>query len=225
MDRRAEVLAELARHVVAVRRPHPVRVGVDGSSAAGKSTLTDELAEAVRAVTDRPVIRVGIDHFKRRVDLRTQYPPDSPESYYRDSWDNAAIRDQLLVPLGPAGSRRYRDAVMNLPGTEAVDGPVHIAPDDAILLADGAFLQRPALDPYWDLRIYLEIGFDVVLSRGIARDQAWMGDAAKVEHRYRTKYIPGEQLYVAEVRPQERADLVVDNTDFAAPVLRVRQAG
>lgn len=222
MDRRAEVLAELARHVVAVRRPHPVRVGVDGNSAAGKSTFADELAEAVRAVTDRPVIRVGIDHFKRRVDLRTAYPQDSPESYYLDSWDDAAIREQLLAPLGPGGSRRYRDAVMNLRGTEAVAGPVHVAPEDAILLADGAFLQRPELVAYWDLRIYLAIGFDVVLSRGIARDQAWMSGAAEAEHRYRTKYIPGEQRYVAEVRPQERADLVVDNTDFAAPVLRVR---
>jgi hypothetical protein len=24
-----------------------------------------------------------------------------------------------------------------------------------VLLADGAFLQRPELDPYWDLRIYV----------------------------------------------------------------------
>ncbi|GIH09031.1 uridine kinase [Rhizocola hellebori] len=197
-----------------------MRVAVDGNSAAGKSTLTDELAEAVRAFTDRPVIRVGIDYFKRRADLRTAYPPGSPESYYLDSWDNEAIRDQLLMPLGPGGSRRYREAVMNLPATEAIDGPVHFASDDAILLADGVFLQRPELDSYWDLRIYLAIGFDVVLSRGIARDQEWMGDVAAAEYRYRTKYIPGEQRYVAEVRPDERADLVVDNTDFTAPVLR-----
>ncbi|BCJ76205.1 uridine kinase [Catellatospora sp. IY07-71] len=218
MDRH-EVLAELAARVIAVTRPHPVRVAVDGCSAAGKTTLTDELAEAVRAATDRPVIRVGIDWFKRAVALRTAYPQDSPDSYYLDSWDNEAIRDRLLRPLGPGGDRRYRSAIMNLPGTEPIERPDETAPDDAILLADGAFLQRPELREHWDLRIYLHVGFDEVLRRGIVRDQAWMGSAAQAEHRYRTKYIPGEQRYVTEVRPAERADLVVDNTVFAAPVL------
>ncbi|MDI1463327.1 uridylate kinase [Catellatospora sp. KI3] len=219
MGGRDEVLAEVARAVAAVSRPHPVRVAIDGNSAAGKSTFGDELAAAVRAVTSRPVIRVGLDWFKRAVSLRTAYPQDSPDSYYLDSWDYPAIREQLLEPLGPGGGRRYRDAIMNLPATEPVDGPVRTAADDAILLADGAFLQRAELDAYWDLRIYLAIGFDEVLRRGIVRDQAWMGDAAAAEHRYRTKYIPGEQRYVDEVRPHERADLVVDNTDFAAPLL------
>jgi hypothetical protein len=32
-----------------------------------------------------------------------------------------------------------------------------------------------------------------------------------------TARVPGEQLYLAEVRPADRADVVVDNRDFAAP--------
>lgn len=216
---RDEVLAELAALVVAVARPHPVRVAIDGCSAAGKTTLADELAGAVRAATTRPVIRVGIDWFKRAVALRTAYPQDTPDSYYLDSWDDEAVRDRLLLPLGPGGDRRYQTAVMNLPGTEPIDRPAETAPGDAILLADGCFLQRPELDPHWDLRIYVHVGFEVVLRRGIARDQAWMGSAEQAEHRYRTKYIPGEQRYVDEVRPGERADVLVDNSVFATPLL------
>jgi len=211
------VLADLAARVLAVPRPHPVRVAIDGCSAAGKTTLADELADVLRPRTDRAVIRVGIDHFKRAVAARTRYPRDSPESYYLDSWDNAAIRDLLLGPLGPGGSRRYRTAVMDLPALAAVDGPVLVAPDDAILLADGAFLQRPELDPFWDLRIWLEIDIEDVLRRGIARDASWMGSAEEAEARYRSKYIPGEQRYLREVRPAERAEIVVDNRDPAAP--------
>jgi uridine kinase len=178
----------------------------------------------LRARTPRAVLRIGVDHFKRAVALRTVYPPDSPESYYLDSWDNAAIRDLLLVPLGPGGSRRYRDAVMDLPARHAVDGPPLVASDDAVLLADGCFLQRPELDRHWDLRIWVDIGFDEVLRRGVARDQAWMGSAGAAEARYRSKYIPGEQRYVAEVRPAEHADVVVDNRDLAAPEVRTRRA-
>jgi uridine kinase len=219
---RAETLAELARVVLAVVRPHPVRVAIDGCSAAGKTTLADELARVLGGRTERTIIRVGIDYFKRAVELRTAYPQDSPDSYYLDSWDNAAIRDRLLVPLGPGGSRRYRAAVMDLPARTAVDGTLLLAPDDAVLLADGAFLQRPELDPYWDLRIYVDVSFDEVLRRGIARDQQWMGSAAEAERRYRTKYIPGERRYVDEVRPRDRAQVVVGNEDVQAPSLVVR---
>jgi uridine kinase len=189
-------------------------VAVDGCSAAGKTTLADEVAQQLRGRTTRAVIRVGIDRFMRPVQRRTAYPLDTPDSYYLDSWERAAIRDELLVPLGPGGSRRYRTAV--------VDPAVHVAPDDAILLADGVFLQRPELDPYWDLRVYVDVDFDTVLRRGIARDQSWMGTAEETAHRYRTKYLPAEMRYVEEVRPRERARIVVDNRDFAVPRIVLR---
>jgi uridine kinase len=222
---RAAVIRELAAHVFAVTRPHPVRVAVDGCSAAGKSTLADELAEILRSRTPRAVIRVGIDHFKRAVKLRTRYPADSPESYYLDSWDYEAVRDALLLPLGPGGTRRYRTAVMDLAARERIDGPLHVAPDDAVLIADGAFLQRPELAGLWDLCIYVDVGFDDVLRRGIERDRTWMGSPELAEHRYRTKYIPGERRYVAQVQPAQRADIVVDNRDFATPGFVVRATG
>lgn len=209
---RSGVLAELAARVLAVERPHPVRVALDGCSAAGKTTLGDELAAAIRERTARPVIRAGIDSFTRPVAARTAYPRDSPDSYYLDTWDRESIRDRLLRPLGPGGDRRY--------GT-AVDATMLTAPADAILLADGVFLQRPELIDHWDLRVYVHIGFDEVLRRGVARDRAWMG--ADAERRYRTKYIPGERRYVDEIRPRERADIVLDNTNFAAPVLTIRR--
>jgi uridine kinase len=219
VTRRGEMLAALARGVLDVRRPHPVRVAVDGCSAAGKTTMADELAETVRGRSPREVIRVSTDAFKRAVALRTRFPKDSPESYYLDSWDNDAIRDELLAPLGPGGTRRYRSAIMDFAGVNALDGPIHSAPEDAILIADGCFLQRPELDPHWDLRIFVDVSFDDVLRRGIARDQAWMTGAEEAERRYRTKYLPGEARYLDDVRPRERAQLVVDNRDFDDPGL------
>jgi uridine kinase len=214
------VLVALADAALEVERPHPVRVAVDGCSAAGKTTLSDELAETLRGRTTREVIRVSIDHFKRAVALRTRFPQDSPESYYLDSWDNDGIRDKLLVPLGPGGSRRYRHQLMDLAAHTVLDGPARAATGDAILVADGCFLQRPELDAHWDLRIFIDIPLDEVLRRGVARDHVWMSSAAEAERRYRTKYLPGESRYLDEVRPRERAQLVVDNLDFSAPRLR-----
>ena len=221
MGKRAAVLAELAEMILAVDRPHPVRVAIDGCSAAGKTTMADELAQVLRDRTDREIIRAGIDYFKRAAALRTAYPIDSPEGYYLDTWDNEAIRDRLLIPLGPGGDRRYATGIMEPSAQRALESPIEVAAEDAVLLADGAFLQRPELDDYWDLRVYVDVSFDVVLRRGIERDQQWMTSAAAAEQRYLSKYIPGERLYVDQLNPRDRAQVVVGNEDPASPILTV----
>ncbi len=58
---RDRVISELADEVLGVERVHPVRVGVDGSSAAGKTTLADELAGVLRKPSGREVIRAEFD--------------------------------------------------------------------------------------------------------------------------------------------------------------------
>lgn len=214
---RQQVLTEVADRILALRLDHPARVGIDGHSAAGKTTLADELAATLREKTARPVLRVTIDHFKRQIHLRTRYPPGSPESYYFETFDLDAVRDELLAPLGPGGDRRYRSQIMDFSGRTPVDSGVRVAPDDAILVADGGFLQKPVLSHHWDLRIYLHIEVAEVLRRGTIRDRAWMESAQAAAARYRTYYIPGEELYLAEIRPAERADIVIDNHDFEAP--------
>jgi uridine kinase len=218
---RADVLDELARLVLGVERPHPLRVGVDGVSAAGKTTLANELSGELER-SGRPVIRAQIDQFKRSLATRTRYPHDSAEDYYFEMYDYPAIRANLLEPLGPGGSRRNRAALLNYAAASLVDSPEETAPDDAILVADGGFLLRPELAELWDFTVFVRVGFDLVLQRGVARDSAWMPSPEAARERYRRRYIPGEKLYMRRVRPHERADVVVDNTNFAAPRLTVR---
>jgi uridine kinase len=214
---RQRVLDGLAERIIDLQVDHPVRVGIDGPSAAGKTTLADELALALRARTSRPVLRVSLDYFKRQTSLRTQHPPDTPESYYFEMFDVEAIREELLAPLGPGGTRRYRTQIMDLRGRTPLVSEVRVAGDDALLLVDGGFLQKAALARYWDLVVYLHIEPADVLHRGTRRDQAWMDSAEAAAERYRTYYIPGERLYEAQIRPAERADIVLDNRDFANP--------
>ena len=211
------MLSGLADRILGLRLDHPTRVGIDGHSAAGKTTLADDLATVLRERSTRPVVRVLIDHFKRHVDLRTRYPAGSPESYYFEMFDVDAIRDVLLAPLGPGGNRRYRTQIMDFSGRTPIDSGVHVAPDDAILVADGVFIQKPDLSRHWDLRVYLHIELADVLRRGTIRDRVWHDSAEAAAQRYRSYYIPGEELYLAEIRPAERADILIDNSDFEAP--------
>jgi hypothetical protein len=74
-----------------VERRSSARVGVDGIDGAGKTTLADELAAALRA-RGRPARRVSADDFHRPPAERYRRGRASPEGYYHDSFDFAAVR-------------------------------------------------------------------------------------------------------------------------------------
>ena len=109
--RRSDLIAKLASRILAVERPHPVRVGIDGVDAAGKTTLADELAPRLEAA-GRQVVRASVDCFHNPSGVRYRRGRESPEGYYRDSFDHAAIAECLLQPLGPHGDRRFRRAAV-----------------------------------------------------------------------------------------------------------------
>jgi uridine kinase len=215
----AAVVERLAERIVALPRPHPMRVAIDGRSAAGKTTLADALAASIQR-RGQTVIRASVDDFQRPRAERYRRGRLSPEGYYLDGFDYPALRRALLLPLGPGGDRRYRAAVFDSLNDTALAGPVREAVPDAILLVDGVFLFRPEIDDCWDFRIFVDADPTVAYQRGVKRDQGWMGSRAAAQERYQRRYLPGEQLYLDAVRPQQKANVVLDNTDLAAPRLR-----
>jgi uridine kinase len=215
---RSEFLARLAMLVDALRLDRPTRVAFDGPDTAGKTTLADELAAVLRE-RGRHVLRASIDGFHHPRAARYARGADSPEGYYLDSFDHDAVRATLLDPLGPAGDRRYRTAVFDHRTDRPVAAPVESAPRSALLLFDGVFLQRPELRDGFDLSIFVTVSVDEVLRRALERDVPLLGARDEVERRYRTRYIPGQRLYIADARPDAIADVLVRNDDPVAPVL------
>jgi uridine kinase len=214
---RSELLEVLAELLLEREPSHPLRVAIDGPDCSGKTTLANELAGLIEGT--RPVIRAGIDGFHKPRELRYRRGVDSPEGYFFDSFDYEAVRTQLLKPLGPGGSRRYRRALFDYQADEKVAAPEEEASPDAILLFDGVFLLRPELRVLWDFSIFVHADFDAIVRRAEARDRESMGGPKAVRERYRRRYIPGQELYFSRCYPQEIADAVIDNTDAAAPSL------
>jgi uridine kinase len=218
---REELLELLARLLLERELPHPLRVAIDGPDGAGKTTLGDELAAILESKS--PVIRAGIDGFHNPRAHRLRRGANSPEGYFLDSFNYEALRTLLLDPLGPAGSRRYRRAVFDYRVDEKVEAQEEEAPPDSILLFDGVFLLRDELRALWDFSIFVQAGFDEIVRRAEARDRELMGGVEAVRERYRTRYIPGQELYFSRCTPQVIADVVFDNTDPTDPKpVRVR---
>ena len=220
---RGALIERLVEVIQAVERPHPIRVAIDGPDAAGKTTLADELAAELRYL-DRVVIRASIDGFHRPRAERYRQGEDSPEGYYEDSFDYESLHRVLFDPLGPDGSREYLVAVFDFRTDAARSTAVRVAADDAILLFDGVFLLRAELFASWDLRIFVSVAPHETLLRALNRDAALFGSREEVERRYSKRYIPGQELYLAAARPLEKADLVVENSDFLKPILHIQAA-
>lgn len=223
MDRsRSNVVDALADVIVTLPRNHPTRVAVDGRSAAGKTTLADELAEAVLA-RGREVIRASIDDFHHTGHKhRGRDGGWTPQSYYDQGYDYAAFRTLLLAPLGPGGSRRCRPALFD--SFHDAPFPEHwrTVDDRAVAIVDGVFLQRPDLVAHWDVIIWVAIDMETMVARARRRDVAWGGSAETVEDRYRTHWIPTHERYERLTDPEAHADAVIDNRHPLEPTLLLR---
>jgi uridine kinase len=215
---RLQMLEAIAQRIAQIKRPHPLRVAIDGVDAAGKTTLADELVAPLRS-RGLPVIRASIDGFHNPARRRHRRGALSPEGYYHDSFNYQALITLLLAPLGPGGSRRYCPAFFDYRTESETQLPRQIAPDNAILLFDGIFLLRPELVNYWDFSIFVHADFAEIIRRAVQRDIAHFGYLAELRQRYEQRYIPGQKLYLDTCRPQERADLVVDNNRPLQPRL------
>ena len=207
----AALFAELAGRVPS-RGNAPVLVAVDGVDGAGKTVFADQLAAAV-AATGRPVVRASVDDFHQPRAVRYRRGRDSPEGFWLDGFDIGALTRELLDPLRAGGAVRLR--WHDLASDRHVDEPpVAVAPGTVVVL-DGIFLHRDELADRWDLSIWLEVPFAVTAARMAVRD----GSPADPSHPAMRRYVEGQLLYLAACSPRDRADLVVDNTDWTAPRL------
>jgi uridine kinase len=187
-------------------------VAVDGVDGAGKTVFADEMGGAIQAL-GRPVIRASVDGFHHPRRIRYRRGRTSPEGYFHDAYDYAALRNVHLDPLRDGGSGRYRRAVFDYARDQTVDAPEEQAAAGAVLVLDGIFLHRPELTNYWDYSVFLQAGFEVTFARLSARDGCDPDPDAPDNRRY----LDGQKLYQATSRPAQTASVIVDNNDIQQP--------
>jgi uridine kinase len=212
--RRRRLLADVAARVPAPGGDDCVRVAIDGVDGSGKTVFADQLAGVLQA-GGRPTIRVSADDFHQVRAVRHRLGRDSPEGFWLDSYDYERLRANVLAPLGPGGSRRYRPAAHELRTDALLDLPWLDAAPGSVLVLDGLFLHRDELASEWDLSVFLEVPFAASVARMARRD----GSEPDPDHPSVRRYVAGQRLYFDACAPWHRADLVVDNTSLDEPRL------
>lgn len=168
-------------------------VAIDGVDGAGKTTFADALANRL----DRPSVRASVDGFHNPSAIRYRQGRDSPEGFYRDSFDHGALIGLLLEPF--ASGRPFCTRAFDYLKDEPVPRVMVTASNDALLLIDGIFLHRAELRSWWDLSIWL----DVPSATASERLQRREGRPAA------RRYLEGQKLYIAEAEPEAQANLIL----------------
>ena len=204
---KTDVVAALAADILHNYGKGRAIVAVDGLDGAGKSHFADALASELGRGS-RAVFRASIDDFHRPRVERYARGPDSPEGFYRDSFNYTTFRRVLIEPfrIGHIGS--FVLAAFDLKRDAQIEPKWTTAPDDAILIIDGIFLNRPELRGIWNYSIWLQVDPEVAAARLRERDGETTNTA---------RYTEGQSLYLTDANPSAAATAIIDNNDYDHP--------
>ena len=213
-------LAALIRQRKRVDRP--VIVGINGVDGSGKTTLAVNTAQTLRAM-GVPVSRISVDDFLHPREHRYRRGRDSPRGYYEDSVNYEALVAFTLKPASFAEGvpRNFKTKHFDLLANKEVSDFQELS-ERSYLLVEGIFLFHPVVVPYFHLMIFVHADFHVILDRVAARDRRLFGSEDAVRSQYESRYIPGQQLYLKEIKPKDLADVVVENNDYDQPIVTFR---
>ncbi len=141
---------------VAAERGHGLRLAVEGPVADDATALADAVGAALTDLAV-PVARVHGGEFLRSRSLRLEHGPADPDAFLEGWYDLAALRREVLDPLGPGGSRRWlpglRDPVTDRP----LRRPRADAPPGTVAVIDGRFFARWEVADAVDLLVHLDV--------------------------------------------------------------------
>jgi len=187
--RRTELLTFLAEEIIARKvEERPLKAGIDGRCAAGKTTLADELGRVLSA-RGFVVLRPSVDGFHHPRERRYQQGEYSAQGYYEDAYDYGSVASALQEPLSA----------------------------NTILLFEGIFVFRSQINTFWEYRILVDVDAATSLSRSLVRDTGLIGPADVVRRKFDQRYEPAWQIYVDQEDPEAVADVVIDNREVANP--------
>ncbi|MFF1251490.1 uridine kinase [Pseudarthrobacter sp. NPDC058329] len=203
-------MRSLASNILDVIGPGRRLVAIDGVDGSGKTTFAAKLVSGIR---NRPVAVIHADDFLNPSVVRHAKGRASPEGFWKDTYNYAALQDQLLRPLGPRGTGWYSPASYNSVTDRPLQVDALLAPSDALIFVEGMFLHRDELASYWNASVFLDVPFTETAARMAVRN----GSNPDPELPIMRRYVGGQRLYFDAARPWERATFVVNNSVFTSP--------
>ena len=200
VDRLADEIADVVDEA-ATACSNVLRVAVDGHPATSPGAFADALVDPLR-LRGRPVLRVSAEWFLRPASLRFERGRTDPDAFYDDRLDEAALRRELLDPLGPGGSRLFLPTLWDPETDRATRAQYESAPAGSVLILDGTLMLGRGLP--FDLTVHLRLSAGA-RERRVSPAERWA--------------LPAYGRYEREADPERTADVLIRLDDPRHPAL------
>ncbi|WP_002146911.1 AAA family ATPase [Bacillus cereus] len=216
--RRKQRIKKIADHILTLNLAHPIRVGVSGITASGKTTFANELAEELKNRGEQ-VTRASIDDFHNPRAIRYAQGKESARGYYEDAHDYTAFKERLLKPLGSNGNLQYETISHNLKTDIPVQNVPLVALPNMVLIVDGTFLLKKEIEYLFDYKVFVDTDFEIARKRGAERETEAFGSYEEAEQMFINRYHAACMMYIDEHNPKECANVIFQNSNFDDPVV------
>lgn len=211
-DARRATLLEVAARLPVATTDDCVLIGIDGVDGSGKTTFANDLADVLRE-TRASVIRISGDDFHHLREHRYRQGLYSSIGFYEDGFNYDQLREDVLIPLGKGGTRRFNAKHHEHVADVILDKDWQLAPPGSTVVLEGLFLHRPPMDEVWDCSLFLDVPFEITVARMAERDDS----DRDIEHPHVARYVGAQRIYFERCDPRSRADIVIDNSDYEHP--------
>lgn len=167
----------------------PVLVALEGGSASGKSTLGQQLAQALDATL------VHMDDFFLPLELRT--PARFAQPGGNVHWER--VLQEVLQPLRQGKPLDY--GVFDC-SAMAVTRHVQEMPRDVVIV-EGAYSLHPQLRAFYDLKVFLQV------EEQTQKDRILQRNGQAMLQMFLQRWIPLEQQYFAACAVKDCCDLIL----------------
>ena len=186
----SEALLELLDRRLADGKP--LILAIDGRSAAGKTTLAENLAKLFGGQV------FHMDDFFLRPEQRTPERLREPGG----NVDRERFREEVLLPLSRREPVRVRRFCCH---TGTMEPPVEI-PWTPFSIVEGAYSLHPELAEFYQCTLFLTVPPAVQHARILRRN------GAEQAQTFFRRWIPMEEHYIQALRPDRRADFLLTGT-------------
>jgi len=208
-----EVVRKILERRTDAPAAHSLLVGVSGIDGCGKGYLAAQLQAHLALHGVIPTI-LNVDGWLNLPQKR--FDRDAPAlNFYENALRLDQFFSQLVLPLR---ERRSLRLVADFVEETASDYRPHTYDyrDVAVLLVEGIFLFKPQYRECFDLAIWVDCSFPTALARAIERAQEGLSPANTIA-AYETIYFPAQRIHLAQDRPRENADIILENDCYRPP--------
>jgi len=215
-------LDELIERILACRAGIPesrsLLVGLSGIDGSGKGYLAGQ----IEAHLAQRAVAAAILHLDGWLNLpEKRFSKASPaENFYENAIRFDEFFSQLVVPLRDGRSvRLVADFVEETASQSRKE--VYDFKNVGIIVVEGIFLFKSRHRELFDLAVWIDCSYPTALARAIERGQEGLSPA-KTIHAYETIYFPAQRIHLAQDKPRENADLILENDSYVSRSLSRR---